>query len=558
MLSVCCRHYNTTVVETKTMAGVAGRTNYAKWERVASDLEKNVVVEEREEIAESAQKLGLDGRYPHSQAEAEERTKARQVKQTKQTLDKYKKREESVLQTFSGLLGPVEKKEKMTNKKQTIRITREMVDAGKRVLTISDTSGISQELSTIVLTQDLSLLESKMPANSTTTPKSFPSDAENSVLPEPANNKSVHHGLIKVHIHNVHNCTILIKCKLISRVVEMNHCSNIRFKVEQEASVATLQMDLCSSVKVEFHDALSGKHNAGVPSPHSKMYWGEDPNDRIFTAGVSDLHVQLYRNGIVDTETTLDYIKDGAVAVGNATPEEFQFVTSVVGEELLTEKVVRQSSIGTHARAMTQREMQREEERRNKAVDLVMEKAIRFEETGQAQKEDSTPQQQQEQEEHVVEEVYTSMTKSEIKEIVSECEGIKVRGNQAFAAGEYAQAVLFYSLALDKADELPDKNTSSSTPPLFARHVILANRSAAFLKLGEHEKALADASSAHEMEPTYVKAVFRKGLALHAMGRYLEAIQVLAQAHKLEPYNQQIKQALQFSERRLQQEMAKR
>jgi hypothetical protein len=538
------------------MAGVAGRTNYAKWERVASDLEKNVVVEEREEIAESAQKLGLDGKYPHSQAEAEERTKARQVKQTKQTLDKYKKREESVLQTFSGLLGPVEKKKEKTIKKQTIRITREMVDAGKRVLTISDTSGISQELSTIVLTQDLSLLESKMPANSTTTPKSFPSDAENSVLPEPANNKSVHHGLIKVHIHNVHNCTILIKCKLISRVVEMNHCSNILFKVEQEASVATLQMDLCSSVKVEFHDALSGKHNAGVPSPHSKMYWGEDPNDRIFTAGVSDLHVQLYRNGMVDMETTLDYIKDGAVAVGNATPEEFQFVTSVVGEELLTEKVVRQSSIGTHARAMTQREMQREEERRNKAVDLVMEKAIRFEETGQAQKEDSTPQQQEE--EQVVEEVYTSMTKSEIKEIVSECEGIKVRGNQAFAAGEYAQAVLFYSLALDKADELPDKNTSSSTPPLFARHVILANRSAAFLKLGEHEKALADASSAHEMEPTYVKAVFRKGLALHAMGRYLEAIQVLAQAHKLEPYNQQIKQALQFSERRLQQEMAKR
>mmetsp|Transcript_2428 Transcript_2428/g.4442 ORF Transcript_2428/g.4442 Transcript_2428/m.4442 type:complete len:467 (-) Transcript_2428:50-1450(-) len=443
-------------------------------------------------------------------------------------------------------------------KKQTIRITREMVDAGKRVLTISDTFGISQELSTIVLTQDLSLLESKMPSNSTTTPKSFPSDAENSVLlpPEPAN-KSVH-GLIKVHIHNVHNCTILVKCKLISRVVEINHCSNIRFKVEQEACVATLQMDLCSSVKVEFHDAPSGKHTTGVPSRHSKVYWGEDPNDRIFTAGVSDLHLQLYRNGIVDMETTLDYIKDGAVAVGNATPEEFQFVTSVVGEELVTEKVVRQSSVSTHARAMTQREMQQEEERRNKAVDLLMEKAIRFEETGQAQKEDSTPQQQHQEEEHVVEEVYTSMTKTEIKEIVSECEGIKVRGNQAFAAGEYAQAVLFYSLALDKADELPDKNISSSTPPLFARHVILANRSAAFLKLGEHEKALADASSAHEMEPTFVKAVFRKGLALHAMGRYLEAIQVLAQAHKLEPYNQQIKQALQFSERRLQQEMAKR
>ena len=337
------------------------------------------------------------------------------------------------------------------------------MDAGKRVLTISDTSGTSQELSMIVLTQDLSLLESKMPANSTTTPKTFPSDAENAIPEPPSQTAASVYGLIKVHIQNVHNCTILLKCKLISRVVEMTHCSNVTIKVEQEACVATLQMDLCSFIKVEFHDALSGKHTGLLPSQR-KVYWGQDANDRIFTAGVSDLTIQLYRNGLVEMETTHDYKKDGAVAVGNATLEEFQFVTSVVEEALVTEQVVRQSSTSTHGRAMTPREMQQEEERRAKAVDMVMEKAIRFEEKGQAKKVDTTTLKQQEEEEEVVEEVYTSMTKSEIKEIVSECEGIKVRGNQAFAAGEYAQAVLFYSLALDKADELPDKNSTSTAP----------------------------------------------------------------------------------------------
>ena len=90
------------------MAGVAGRTNYAQWDKVASDLVKDVVAEEQEEIAESALQLGLDGKYPHSKAEADERTKAQQVNKTKKALDTYKEREQSVLQTFSGLLGPVD------------------------------------------------------------------------------------------------------------------------------------------------------------------------------------------------------------------------------------------------------------------------------------------------------------------------------------------------------------------------------------------------------------------------------------------------------------------
>jgi tetratricopeptide (TPR) repeat protein len=60
------------------------------------------------------------------------------------------------------------------------------------------------------------------------------------------------------------------------------------------------------------------------------------------------------------------------------------------------------------------------------------------------------------------------------------------------------------------------------------------------------------------MEPTYIKAIFRKGLALHAMGRYQEAIEPLAAALKLEPNNKQVKQALQFAEVRMHQEIRKR
>ena len=61
-----------------------------------------------------------------------------------------------------------------------------------------------------------------------------------------------------------------------------------------------------------------------------------------------------------------------------------------------------------------------------------------------------------------------------------------------------------------------------------------------------------------KINPSNVKATFRRGLSLHAMGNYQEAITVLAVASKLEPKNKQIKQALQFAEVRMTQEMRKR
>merc|ERR1712038_767343 len=162
----------------------------------------------------------------------------------------------------------------------------------------------------------------------------------------------------------------------------------------------------------------------------------------------------------------------------------------------------------------------------------------------------------------VTEEVFTSMSPSDIESIVKDCEAQKAKGNEAFVAGEYAQAVLMYTLALDRAAELPDDTSSANATDgakqLFPRHIVLSNRAASFLKLGHHEKALEDGTEAERLEPTYCKGIFRKGLALHAMGRYQEALTALSAALKIEPKNKQIKQALQFAEVRFQQEMRKR
>jgi len=139
----------------------------------------------------------------------------------------------------------------------------------------------------------------------------------------------------------------------------------------------------------------------------------------------------------------------------------------------------------------------------------------------------------------------------EINEFVKQCITHKGDGNDAFKTGEYAQAVLHYTMAIDKSSGLDDaikELTLDSSSNFHERHIVFANRSACFLKLGHHDKALADADACINMDSSYVKGLFRKGLALHAMKRYQDAISVLASALKIEPKNKQIKQALQFAE----------
>jgi tetratricopeptide (TPR) repeat protein len=574
--------------------GKAGRTDYDQWHKLTNSLVEDVEKEEKEETEAQKLALGLDGKYAASQAEAEERQKAKSVKQAKKALDGYLKRENALKTEFIGTLGPVPDRvngavpkvseapyEETKLEPQMFRVVRDNLDAGKRVVSVSDTSGRSHK-DTIVLTQDLSLLESKMKANAMSDkikPKEFPDDAENKVEENPAEaeHRTVF-GVIKVFLSNVHNCTVLVKCKIISGTMEMSHCSNVLVRIEKEATVATMQVDLCQDIAIEFRDAPSGK-NTNLPG-QAKVYWGEDKEDRIFHAGVQRMRVAILRDEYIETERVCDFETDGAKMIGNATEREFQFVTSVVEGEITTEAVVRAgATTGENVRAMTQRELEAERENREKAAKYAVgmaENMIKFKEKGKEVTKGEpavvADVKKVEEVEEEIEEIYASMSKEEIDSVVKECDKNKQRGNEAFGAGEYAQAILLYSLALDKAHELPDADairsvttsdsvttsTNRAIKQLFPRDVTLANRAACFLKLGQHEKAEADAKLALSLNPDNVKAIFRCGLSLHAQAKYQEALPWLARAQKIEPKNKQISQAITFAEMRLTQEMRKR
>ena len=554
--------------------GVAGRIDYDSWQKRTSDLTKQLEDEEEIEKQESASALGLDGKHARSKAEADEQAKAKEAEKTKKMLDSYQKREMAVVAQLDGLLGLVSNDADTAKEEihqQTKYITRDMLDAGKRVVSICNTTGPGK----IVLTQDLSNLESVTPANSSLEPKSYQDDAENE-LPMPQS--TTHRGIIKLILQNLHNCTIVIKCKIITGTVEISHCEDITVMISgDDATVPTIQADICTNLDVQFHDAPSGKNvplrvrdtNSG---PTTTLFWGQDKDDRIYHAGVSKLHVRTFRDGFVDLETHSDYLENGAKSVGNSSAEEAQFITSVVDNELVTERIYRpgeSTNVKKGMMPLTERElkdMQKQKEKIDDAVEKHLKDIIKIEKRDNSELQASDNINDLEE---VIEEVYTSASKEDIDTIVASCENEKTKGNEAFTSGEYAQAVLFYTLALDRAAELPDavtveeklsgkSSTASNITQLFPRHIVLSNRSACFLKLGHHEKALKDGNDSELLDPTYVKGIFRKGVALHAMGRYRDAIESLAAAQKLEPKNKQVKQALQFAEVRMHQEIQKR
>lgn len=106
-------------------------------------------------------------------------------------------------------------------------------------------------------------------------------------------------------------------------------------------------------------------------------------------------------------------------------------------------------------------------------------------------------------------------------------------GNEMFRANDFFQAILQYTEALQI-----DETVSA----------VWSNRAMCFLKTGNHEKALADATKSVEVDPRNAKGWFRKGISLHAMGQYREAIPALLEAEKLEPTNKQVTDAIRMDQ----------
>jgi Ca2+-binding EF-hand superfamily protein len=97
---------------------------------------------------------------------------------------------------------------------------------------------------------------------------------------------------------------------------------------------------------------------------------------------------------------------------------------------------------------------------------------------------------------------------------------LKEQGNEAFKAGKHAEAIDLYSQAI-KLDE--------------SNHILYSNRSAAYLKSGDANKALEDANKCLELKVDFEKGYSLKGSVLHVMKKYNEAITTFEEGLKTFP-----------------------
>ncbi|XP_058104591.1 hsp70-Hsp90 organizing protein 3-like [Magnolia sinica] len=108
-------------------------------------------------------------------------------------------------------------------------------------------------------------------------------------------------------------------------------------------------------------------------------------------------------------------------------------------------------------------------------------------------------------------------------------EEAKAKGNAAFSAGRFEEAIRFFSEAIDLAP---------------TNHVLYSNRSAAYASLQRYSDALADAKKTVDLKPDWSKGYSRLGAAHLGLGNFEDAITTYKKGLELDPSNDALKSGL--------------
>jgi len=314
-----------------------------------------------------------------------------------------------------------------------------------------------------------------------------------------ANDEELH----AVHIRNCTDCAFTIPAALKTVKVFFEGCKNTSLSLNTEMVTETLEVWRCENSSVDI-GVKTGTIQADICTGTLKIKFASKAHlGSIYHAGVETMEVsfgdgtathvtksaELFaKQSEEEKEAATKALANSKGAVMAQTADESQFVTHTVAGGVLTERVVR----GADEYPSTLRELK--------------EKGF---------------------------EASAALIEDEAQVLQMRAVKRREKGNEAFKEQNYPQAATSYTeaLALWSQD-----------------HITLTNRAAAFLKMGHPEKALKDAEAAIAVEAKWVKAHFRKGLALHALGRYADAVAALGVASKIDDKNKQVNDAIKMAE----------
>lgn len=130
-----------------------------------------------------------------------------------------------------------------------------------------------------------------------------------------------------------------------------------------------------------------------------------------------------------------------------------------------------------------------------------------------------------------------ALTQDQLNErAINQANDAKADGNKLFVAGQYDDALLQYELAMQIASEVPSSEE--------VRSMCHANRAVCFLKLGRYDDAIKECTKALELNPSYVKALLRRGEAQEKLEHYEEAISDMKKIIEIDPSNDQARRTI--------------
>lgn len=105
----------------------------------------------------------------------------------------------------------------------------------------------------------------------------------------------------------------------------------------------------------------------------------------------------------------------------------------------------------------------------------------------------------------------------------------KEQGNKEFKAGNYMEAIEFYTKAIEKRKD----------------KIFFTNRANCFYQLKKFKKSISDCEEALRLDPDYAKAYFRKADAYISLGDLEKAFETIINALEIKPQDNDIKNKLQ-------------
>lgn len=105
----------------------------------------------------------------------------------------------------------------------------------------------------------------------------------------------------------------------------------------------------------------------------------------------------------------------------------------------------------------------------------------------------------------------------------------KAKGNAAFSAGKYEEAIRYFTEAINFSP---------------TNHVLYSNRSAAYASLGKYSDALSDAEKTVELKPDWSKGYSRLGAAHLGLRRCEDAVSAYNKGLEIDPNNEALKSGL--------------